>query len=269
MANPLQLLSQSVVPSLEAGVKGSKFPIFHGYVGGEKDLPPEKIRGLLAEIQQIYDAFMAGSLRLVAEKVEVMVPVHDTGYVPELGVPVDKDSQEVIGHLLNSALDQCELALLAGCGFGKFSPNPEAIAAALKQLQQKPVEFIAPLPSGATVVRIVAFDANNKPDHGLLVDGLWNPYLAIGLVSLRDGVLAFRAKMDYRTSQWAVERCDSDFLQELLPNLPVLPETYQTLTGQKFDPGKPQVVDPEIIRQLQASPHFQQVLNRVCSRWLI
>lgn len=269
MATPLQLLSTSIAYSLEKGAKGSKFPIFHSYTAGGNDLPAEKISGLLVEVQEIYNAFMAGKLELASKKVQVLVPVHETGYVPEFGLPIEKDSQEVIGLLLNGALNQCELALLAGCGFGKFSPKPEAIAAAQKQLQQKPVEFVAPLPSGETTVRIVAFDANNDPSKGLLVDGMWNPFQSIGLVALHDSALAFRAKMNYKTSQWRIERFDQEFLPKLLQKLPTLPAAYQTLTGSVFDPGKPQMVDPEIISQLLACPHFQQALNRVCSRWVM
>ena len=275
MTSPLQLLSESVAYSMEAKAKGSKFPIFQACANGKKDQPLEKIPGLLAEIRQIYNAFMDGNLRLSARSVQVLVPIHNTGYVPELGIPIDKDSREIIGLMLNNYLDQCELAVFAGAGFGKFSAKPEAIAVALKQLQQKPVEFIAQLPGGATTVRIIAFDSNNDMSKGVVADGMWIPFQAIGLVAwsnitLNDNVLAFRAKMDYKTNQWKIGRLDSEFLVKLLPKMPTLPKAYQTLTGNALNPdGLQKMADAQVILQLRASPHFQQALNRVCSRWVM
>ena len=86
---------------------------------------------------------------------------------------------------------------------------------------------------------------------------------------MNGNVVAFRAKLDHKTHQWKMGRCDPNFLPMLLPKLPAIPQVYQALTGEVFDPGKTQLIDPDVISQLKASPYFQQALNLVCSRWVM
>ncbi|MBZ9573045.1 hypothetical protein KJA17_02610, partial [Patescibacteria group bacterium] len=170
-------------------------------------------------------------------------------------------------HVINSLMEQCDIALLAGCGFGKFSASEEEIRKAQEQLCENVETIYLPLPEGAMELKIFAFDSNNNPKHRLLVDGLWEPYRAIGLVKFKNIILAFQTTMDYGSGNWKLDRIDTKFLPELAKKSSLFKSAYQKIAEKEFDETEIPEVNPEFIGFLKASSHFQQALNRVCSRW--
>jgi hypothetical protein len=267
MGNPLRVLQESVVQYIEGGVKDSKVPQFHKYLEGSDDLEPEKIPQLKKDFLQVYKAFIEG-MPLTEDTVEVRVPVHATGYSPLFGVSVQKDARETIASLLNEVIDQCELAILAGCGFGKYSAGPEKIKESQERLRESVETVYLPLPKGSIELKVIAYDSNNNPKHRLLVDGMWVPYKAIGLVrcETEDITLAFMTVMDYGSGNWKVDQLNAGLLCELAEKSSLFKEAYQKITGKDFG-GEIKEVSHEFIQFLKSSPHFQQTLNRICSRW--
>lgn len=267
MGNPLKVLQESVVQCVESGVKASKVPQFHAYLEGSDDLKPEKIPQLKKDFLQVYKAFIEG-MPLTEDTVEVRVPVHATGYSPLFGVPVQKDAQETIASLLNEAIDQCELAILAGCGFGKYSAEPEKIREAQEQLRESVEIIYLPLPKGSIELKVIAYDSNSNPKHRLLVDGMWAQYKAVGLIrhEAEDITLVFMTTMDYGSGNWKIDRIDTALLSELTEKSSLFKEAYKKLVGKNFN-GKVKEGNPEFIEFLKSSPHLQQTLNRICSRW--
>lgn len=269
MENPVKVLQESVVRYVENGVKGSKVPHFHEYIDGSDDLKPEKIALLKKDFLQIYKAFME-DMPLTEETVEVRVPVHETGYSKSLGVPVEKNARETIAYFINAAIDQCELAILANCGFGKYSAAPEKIKDAQEQLRGNVEKIYLPLPRGSMELKIIAYDSNNNPKHNLLVDGMWVPFTAIGLVryETENISLAFMATMDYGNGNWKLDRLDTKLLSELAEKSSLFKEAYQKIVGRDFDKIEISEINQEFIKFFKTSPHFQQILNRVCGRWV-
>jgi len=267
MANPMKVLQESVIQNLEEGVKGAKVSAFHAYVDGPDDVEAEKIPQLKEDFLNIYKAFIFG-MSLTEETIEVRVPTHNTGYSPLFGVPVDKDAQEVIASCLNETLDQCDLAIIAGCGFGKFSATPEKIREAQEQLRENVEKVFLPLPSGLMELSIIAYDSNNNLKHGRAADGLWEPFKAIGLIGLDDVILAFMATMDYGSGNWKVDQLGTELLRELAEKSSLFKEAYQKMTGKEFAEAEISEANPEFVEFIRTSPHFQQALNRVCKRWL-
>lgn len=270
MSNPLKVLQESVIQGLEGGVKGSKVPAFHAYVDGPDDVVAEKIPQLKEDFLQIYRAFYAG-LALTEEKVVISVPLHDTGYNPLFGMPVDKDAREVIAHCLNEVIDQCTLAILANCGFGKFSAPPEKIREAQKQLCESIETIYLPLPEELLELNIFAYDSNANPKHGFLVDGMWVPYRAVGLIryEAKDIILAFQATMDYGSGEWKIDRFDTDFLSELAEKSSLFADAYRKIAGRDFDNTVVAEASPGLVEFIKSSPYFQPDLNRICARWTI
>jgi len=271
MKSALRVLQDSVVRYLEGEVKDSKFPQFHEYVdSGANHLEAEKVSRLKEELLQIYRAFVEG-MPLIEETVEVNVPVHETGYSSLLGVPVKKDAREVVAFLINEALDQCELAILAKSGFGKHSPSPEEIRKAQEQLRENPETIYLPLPTGSMELKIVAYDSNNNLKHGRVADGLWVPFVAIGLIAYepKNVVLGFQATMEYKSGNWKIDHLGIDMLYELADKSSLFPQAYKRLTGKEFiKEAITEGFNQEFIGFIKRSPHFQQALNRVCSRWM-
>jgi len=273
MANPLKTLQESVVKNFENGVKGSVVPTFHAgvdsfFAGTKGDLPAEKMVLLRGDLAKIAKA-MAEGMALIADTVTVSVPVHATGYSSLFGVPVEKDAAETILGGLFQLMDQCEMALLLGCGFGKFSASSEAIMRAHDQFRARPETIHVPFLGKTMEFQIFSFDSNNNPKHGLLVDGLWSPYRALGIVKAADRsiILAFQAKMDYGSGRWDLERFDVPFLVELAEKSSLFADAYLKVVGNAFNPTVIRETDSDAIAELKASPFFQQVLSRVCSRW--
>jgi hypothetical protein len=190
ISKALRVLQESVIKYLESGVKGIRVPFFHAYLDGPDDLEKEKIPELKRDVDQIRKALIEGMV-LVEEEVEVMVPIHETGYSPLLGVPVEKDAKVVIKSLLDGLLDQCELAIIADCGFGKFSASQEKIREAQEQLKDNIETIYLPLSLGVVELKIMAYDSNNNLKQGRVADGIWVPFRAIGLVKFEDKVFAF------------------------------------------------------------------------------
>lgn len=272
MKNALKVLQESVVRYLEEETKGSKFPQFHEYIdGGAHDLEPDKILRLKEEFLQIYKAFVEG-MSLTEKTIEVNVPVHETGYSSLLGVPVEKDAREMVAFLINEALDQCELAILAKCGFGKYSASPEEIRKAQGQLRENSETIYLPLPSGSMELKIVAYDSNNNLEHGRVADGLWVPFVAIGLIAYdpKNVVLGFQATMEYKNGNWKLDRLGIDMLYELAEKSSLFQQAYKRFVGKEFDSEtkSDQPFNREFIEFIKNSPHFQQALNRVCMRWV-
>ncbi|OIO48588.1 MAG: hypothetical protein AUJ32_00175 [Parcubacteria group bacterium CG1_02_40_82] len=268
MENALKVLQDSVIEYLEGGQKGSKVPQFHEYIEGTNDLKPDKIPRLKEEILQIYKAFVEGML-LTEKTVEIRVPVHETGYSTLLGVPVEKDAREIIASFINTAIDECQLAILANCGFGKYSPTPEKIQEVKQQLRESVEMIYLPLPKGSMELKIVAYDSNNNPKHHFLVDGLWTPFVAIGLVAYSEGdILAFQATMDYGSGNWKLDKFGTELIYELADKSSFFKDAYQKLTGGEFNAKEVKSPNPEFVNFIKCSPHFQQALNRVCRRWV-
>ncbi|MBU3965610.1 hypothetical protein KJ575_02555 [Patescibacteria group bacterium] len=267
MENPLKVLQESVVQHLEGGTKGSKAPQFHEYIDGSDDLEPEKILRLKNDLLQIYKAFIEG-MPFIKDTVEMRMPVHATGYSLLLGAPVEKDTIETIASLLNAIIDHCELAIIANCGFGKYSAGPEKIKEAQEQLRENIEVIYLPLPKGSMELKVVAYDSNNNPKHNCLVDGLWVPFKTIGLIrqEAEDVILAFVATMDYGSGNWRIDRLDTELLAEVAEKSSLFKATYQKLVGKDFE-GRIREPNPEFIKFLRSSPHFQQTINRICNRW--
>ena len=127
MANPLKTLQESVIKNFENGAKGSVVPTFHVgvdsfFAGTKGDLPAEKMVLLKGDLAKIAKA-MAEGMELTVGTVTVSVPVHATGYSSLFGVPVEKDAAGTLLGGLLQLMEQCEMALLLGCGFGKFSAS--------------------------------------------------------------------------------------------------------------------------------------------------
>ncbi|KKU04606.1 hypothetical protein A3E99_00435 [Candidatus Kaiserbacteria bacterium RIFCSPHIGHO2_12_FULL_54_16] len=274
MANPLKTLQESVIKNFENGAKGSVVPTFHVgvdsfFAGTKGDLPAEKMVLLKGDLAKIAKA-MAEGMELTVGTVTVSVPVHATGYSSLFGVPVEKDAAGTLLGGLLQLMEQCEMALLLGCGFGKFSASSEAIKRAHDQLRARPETIHIPFLGKTMEFQIFSFDSNNNPKHGLLVDGMWSPYRALGIVRAVDRsiILAFQAKMDYGSGRWDLERFDVSFLTELAEKSSLFADAYLKVVGNAFNPTVINEIDSDTIAALKASPFFQQILNRVCSRWI-
>lgn len=268
MANPLAVLKESVIQKLEGGNKGSKFPIFHAHFEkSNDDLEAEKIPALKKEFLQISAAFCEG-MELTSSRVEVSVPVHETGYSSLFGVPVEKDARETIGNILNATIEQCDLAIIAGCGFGRFSANSEKIREATEQLKESIETVFLSTPNGPRELRILAYDSSNNLKHGRAADGIWVPYRVIGLIKIQAIVLGFDAIMDYGSGVWSFNNLGINWLVELSENSVLFSDAYKKLTGNNFDLTIMQMPDPELISWLKESKCFQQAVNLVCRRWL-
>lgn len=269
MGSPLAVLKESVIQRLEGGNKGSKFPVFHAYFEtlGD-DLEAEMVSVLKKEFLQINAAFCEG-MELVSSRVDVNVPVHETEYSSLFGVSVKKDARETIGGLLNAAIEQCDLAIIAGCGFGKFSASPEEIRRATEQLKENIETVFLPTPNGFQEVRIFAYDSSNNLQYGRAADGIRVPFRAIGLAFIFPTVtLGFDATMDYSSGVWSLNNFGIDCLMELAESSALFPEAYKKLTGSEFDSATIQKPDPVLINWLKESNHFRQAINRVCRHWL-
>ena len=274
MANPLKTLQESVIKNFENGAKGSVVPTFHVgvdsfFAGTKGDLPAEKMVLLKGDLAKIAKA-MAEGMELTVGTVTVSVPVHATGYSSLFGVPVEKDAAGTLLGGLLQLMEQCEMALLLGCGFGKFSASSEAIKRAHDQLRARPETIHIPFLGKTMEFQIFSFDSNNNPKHGLLVDGMWSPYRALGIVRAVDRsiILAFQAKMDYGSGRWDLERFDVSFLTELAEKSSLFADAYLKVVGNAFNPTVINEIDSDTIAALKESPFFQQILNRVCSRWI-
>lgn len=267
MREPLKVLQETIVEHLEDGIKGSKVPHFHNYIEGSGDLEPEKIPPLKEEILQIQKAVIEG-MPFTKDKVEVMVPVHPSGYAPLSGVPTTKDATETITSWLNEAIEHCKLSILIGCGFGNYSVGPE-IKKAREQLREEVETSYLPSPKGSLELKIIAYDSNNNPKHGFLIDGMWYPYKAVGLVycEAENIILAFQATMDYGTGNWELDKFSTEFLYRLAEKSSSFQEAFQKITNNEFNKEELAKIDPEFVKFLKNSPHFRQLLNRVCSRW--
>lgn len=274
----LTLLQKLVIKYLEKGTKGSRFPVFHAYIDNPSDdLEADRIPQLKEEFVQIQSAF-AFVMPPIQEKIIMRVPVHATGYSPTLGLSVEKDPKEAIPLFLNGAIEQCEIAILAKGGFGKFSVSPEEINRARKQLRQQIETIHIPSTGGMMEVKILAYDSNNNPEHHLLVDGLWVPYQVAGIIEIgltscgvplpEKTVIGFMATMDYRTNKWEFNRFDAEFLQELAQKTSFFKEAYQRITGRGFNEPEISNVDFVLIEALQDKRYFRQNLDRICSRWI-
>ncbi len=267
MNNILKVLQDSVVSALEGGTKSSRFPSFHRYIEGSDDVEADKMPSLKEECSQIYQSFIEG-MELTTDKVEVNVPVHATGYSPLFGVPVEKDARESIARTLDVLLDQCELAILANSGFGRFSASPDAIAEAQKRLRENVETIHVPSSSGINDLKMIVYDSNNNPKHKLLVDGLWVPYRTSGLLKHEDKTLAFMSTMDYKVGNWGIDQLDTDLLNDLAESSSLFPEAYKKLTGNEFNKANISRVDKDFINSLKSSPFFQRAVNRMCARWI-
>ncbi|MFH1036615.1 MAG: hypothetical protein V1756_00905 [Patescibacteria group bacterium] len=269
MGNPLTVLQETVVQKLEGGVKGSKFPTMHDYfdgIYGHDDVPPEKIPALKEEFLQITKAFCEG-MELVSSTVTVSVPTHNTGYSPLFGVPVEKDSYETIGHVLNESIDQCTLAIILGCGFGKYSAPSEKLQEAMEQLKESVERVFLPGPNGAVEALILAYDSNNNIKYGRIAEGMWSPYRVVGLVSVQESILGFDATMDYGTGVWKFNKIGFDCFLELAEKSSLFPGAYKKITGKDYNPTEVQKPEPTLISWLTESKAFQQNIGRACKRW--
>lgn len=269
MGNPLTVLQETVIQKLEGGAKGSKFPTMHAYFDGtygHDDISPEKIPALKEEFLQITKAFCEG-MELVSSTVTVSVPTHDTGYSPLFGVPVEKDSYEAIGYVLNESVDQCTIAIILKCGFGKYSAPPEKLQEAMEQLKESVEKVFLPGPNGAVEALILAYDSNNNLKHGRVAEGMWSSYRVVGLVLVRESILGFDATMDYGTGVWKVNKLGFDCFLELTEKSALFPEAYKKITGKDFNLAETRKPEPTLISWLMESKTFQQNISRVCKRW--
>lgn len=269
MGNPLTVLQETVIQNLEGGIKGSKFPTMHAYFDGtygHDDVPPEKIPALKEEFLEITKAFCEG-MKLVSSTVTVSVPTHDTGYSPLFGVPVEKDSYETIGAILNESIDQCTLAIILNCGFGKYSAPAEKLQEAMEQLKESVEKVFLPGPPGAIEVLLLAYDSNNKLKHGRVAEGMWSPYRVIGLVLVQESILGFDATMDYGTGVWKFNKLGFDCFQELAEKSALFPEAYKKLTGKDYNSTEVHEPEPALVSWLKESKTFHQNVSRVCKRW--
>ena len=270
--DPKTLLQNTITERLEDGQKGGKFPRLQYVLDNiGDDLKAEEIVPLREEIAEVDKAFMAGMAPL-KDQVTVMVGMHDTDYSPLFGIPVSKDAWQIMSQQLNGVLDQCDLALELGCGFGRFSANPDKIQEAQKKLRQRVEEFVIPAPDGLAEYKIVAFDSNNRLEEGRVADGMWVPYRTIGLVRREsDGLLlGFRAEMDYGSGEWSAKEFSREFLSRLTKAGDVvgLSEAYQKICDKDFADEDIRQIDEESLELLKNTPSFRHILARVSNRWL-
>ncbi|MDP3990702.1 MAG: hypothetical protein Q8P63_00105 [Candidatus Nealsonbacteria bacterium] len=269
MENPLTVLQETVIQKLERGIKGSKFPTMHNYfdgVYGHDNVPPEKIPALKEEFLQINKSFCEG-MELISPTVTVRVPTHNTGYSPLLGVPVEKDSYEAIGYLLNESIDQCTIAIILNCGFGKYSALPEKLREAMEQLKDSIEKVSLTGPKGVVETLILAYDSNNNIKHGKIVEGMWIPYRVIGLVLVKESILGFDATMDYGTGVWKFNKFGFSCFLELVERSFLFSGAYKKITGKNYNQAEIQKPEPGLVNWLTESKAFHQNISRVCKRW--
>lgn len=137
-----------------------------------------------------------------------------------------------------------------------------------KQLRGHVEKIYLPLPTGTMELDIMAYDSNNNPKHRLMIDGLWEPFRAIGLIKFETTVLAFKATMELRGSKWKLNQLDSEMLCELAEKSSLFRDAYHKLTGEYFDKEKTKEVNPQLVDLIRVSLQFQQALNRVCGHWV-
>ena len=267
MKNPLVVLQETIIGKLENGVKGSKFPNLHAYFDGDDEVPPEKIPTLKEEFLQITNAFCEG-LELISPTVTVSVPTHNTGYSSLFGVPVEKDSYETIGSILNESIDQCTLAIILKCGFGNYSAPSEKIQEAIKQLKKSVEKVFLPSPNGTIEAFLLAYDSNNNSECGRVAEGLWSPYRVVGLISIQESILGFDMTMNYGTGVWNFNKFGPDCFLELAEKSALFSEAYKNLTGKDYQPADIQKPDPVLIDWLKESKVLRQNISRICKRWI-
>lgn len=276
---PLIVLQDLVIEHLEKGKKGSKFPHFHNYIDflGD-DLEPRKIAPLREEIVQIQLAFTS-TFPAPNRKIVVSVPVHATGYSPLFGLDVEKDSEEVILDILNNAVEMCQIALFANCGFGRFTIPPEKILEVEGQLRENPETICVPFTGGSLETKIFAYDSNNNLKQGRAADGLWVPFQVVGLLQVRLssrgtavsnwGNAAFLTTREIKTHHWIFDHFGNKPLFDVAERSTLFGNAYQKLTGESFDKTKVLLVEPQWLEFLQQSCYFRQNLNRICNRWIL
>jgi len=273
--SPLMVLQDLVVGHLEQGKKGSKFPHFQSYIDflGD-DLEPRKIAPLKEEIVQIQLAFTS-TFPAPNKKIIVQIPVHATGYSSLFGLPVEKDAEEVILDILNNAVEMCQIALFANCGFGRFTIPPEKILEIVKRLREQPETICLPVTDGSLETKIFVYDSNNNLKQGKLADGLLMPFQVVGLLQIRLsstsnwGNVAFLATCDIKSHNWMFDHLGTKFFLELSRGSSPFRNAYQKLTGQIFDRKKVLLAKRQWIEFLLKSRYFRQNLNRICNRWTI
>jgi len=130
----LEVLRDTVIHGLEAGVKGSKFPMLHQYLEMEgDDVDPETVKKLRDDFARIKEA--TSELEIGVYQGGSFVPVSavngrayasnpDAGIIlRNAGVPKRYSPREKLAEVVNTALEQCDEAIKRNCGFGKYTPN--------------------------------------------------------------------------------------------------------------------------------------------------
>ena len=130
----LDVLRDSVIHGLEAGVKGSKFPTFHQYLEMEgDDVERETVKKLRDDFARIKEATSGLEIGVYQEGNFVQVSAvngratasnPDAGiYLRNIGVPRKYSPKEKLVDVVNMALEQCDEAVRRNCGFGKYTTN--------------------------------------------------------------------------------------------------------------------------------------------------
>lgn len=269
----LEVLQNSVIKNLESGCKGLIVPHFHEYIDrflqtARDDCEAEKIKGIKDDILTIDKAFVSG-MPLTQNTITVEVPVHDLDYSPHFGIPVAGDARFIISVYLNEALNQCDMALIARCGFGKFSTLPEKIIAAKHQLMESVEKEELPTTFGLLPISLHIFWSNCNLLHGILADGLWKPFQAFGLLKCEslELVIGFVAIMDYGTSIWSFSQLNTNVLMSFQKEVPLFSKAFKKISGVEFDWHTCVETDQDLIDFLKTSPHLLSLVNRMCGRW--
>jgi hypothetical protein len=129
----LEVLRDSVIHGLEAGVKGSKFPTFHQYLEMEgDDVDNETVKKLREDFARIKEVISGLETGLYQDENFVQVtavngrayPSHMAPVVLQAtGFPRKYPSREKLVDVVNIALERCDEAIRRNCGFGKYTTN--------------------------------------------------------------------------------------------------------------------------------------------------
>ncbi len=130
----LDVLRDSVIHGLEAGVKGSKFPVLHQYLEMEgDDVDNRTVKKLRAEFARIREAtsgleaglYQDGNFVLVsAVNGRAYASNPDAGiFLRNVGLPRKYSPREKLVEAVNICLEQCDEVIRRNCGFGKYTTN--------------------------------------------------------------------------------------------------------------------------------------------------